>query len=902
MKKKFLAGILSFMLAVQPAAVCQAEELSGSEMTGSEIAGSEMTGSETEDDSSAESVTGEDQAEIEDIESEDQVIDAEDGYDASDENQQDTEEIQDVEEEEAVTELFSSGENEGIKSYTAGTGITATLEGGIFTVSGSGAMQDFDSDKNVPWKDDKGQISKVIISQGITHVGKMSFTDCASLREISLPEGLISIGEAAFYDCYNLPSATIPESLQVIGVAAFADCISMGTFNMGSQVREVGQYAFQNTAITDFYFPASLTTYDTLAFFGASIARYTVDGQNPSFKAEDGVLYTKDGTILLDYPTGKRESSYAIPNGVTTISSSAFIKNAFLNQVSIPNTVTTIEDWAFARSNITSLTIPDTVTSIGNGIAQECKKLVTAYVGNGVTSLPYRSFEQCTSLTTVTLGNNIKAFSTRTFFNCISLTSINLPEGLENIDVADFWGCKSLTYLKIPETVKKIEAGAFSGCTNLTVDYPSHLTRMEDGSYLEVGTLYYTGNYHYDDAYQVLDIVNQERGKEGLAPLAMDESLLESAMLRAAETCLDFSHTRPTGMDCFIANAKASGENIAAGSSTAAATMNQWMNSSGHRANIMSSRYKTIGIGCFEQGGTKFWVQMFGTEDTTAFAKPADRKVRTTILIDSKNYTDSFYLAWEDRGTANMTQGQTRLLCARIENPGWDWVYSTPDPDSFTWSSSNPAVAKVNAKGNVTAVSAGKAVITVSGAGLSKSVNVTVKGKKAVAAKTIRLNRSTLSLLKGKSALLKATTTPAGANEVPQWKSSNSKVATVSKDGRIIARKAGKAVITATLSNGKKASCTVTVREIPAKRIRLNLKSITAYKGYRFTVKSRLTPGNSTDKIAWRSSNTKVAVVSSKGVVRLKANGRATITARTTSGKKATLKIRVGNRKKVVKK
>lgn len=912
MKKKFLAGILSFMLAVQPAAICQAEEVSGSETTASETTDSETVESEAgsseaaesepEGDSSTTPVTGEDQTSVEDVEDQEEVTDAEDGYAASGEDSQDGDVVFEDVEEDAYTDLFSSGENEETKSYDAGNGITATLVNGVFTVSGSGAMKDFEDSKSAPWKDDVGQISTIIISPGITRVGNYSFIECGSLREISLPEGLVSIGEAAFYNAYNLHSVTLPQSLQVIGTAAFADCINLETLNMGSQVREVGQYAFQQTSITAFHFPASLTTYDPLAFFGSSISQYTADSQNPSFKAENGVLFTKDGTTLLDYPTGKRDTSYAIPNGVVTVGDSAFIKNAFLQQISIPATVTTIGDWAFARSGLTSLVIPDTVTTIGSGIAQECRSLVTASVGNGVAVLPYRTFEQCTSLTTVTLGSNIKEFDTRIFFNCTALTSVNLPEGLENIDVADFWGCKSLTYLKVPSTVKKIEAGAFSGCTNLNVDYPSHLTQMEDGSYMMVETLYYSGNYHYDDAYRVLDIVNQERGKEGLAPLAMDESLLESAMQRAAETCLDFSHTRPTGMSCFTANKKASGENIAAGSSSATGTMNQWMNSAGHRANIMSSEYKTIGIGCFEQGGTKFWVQMFGTEETAAFLKPADKKVRVAIPIDPQNYQKSFYLEWEDGGTANMSQGQKRLLCARIENPGWDWVYSTPDPDSFTWTSSNPSVAKVDSEGNVTAVAEGKAVITVSGAGLSGSVNVAVKGKLVIAAKTIRLNRKTLSLLKGKQAVLKATTTPARANETPRWRSSNTKVAVVSKTGKVTAKGKGKAVITATLSNGKKASCTVTVREIPAKRIRLNLKSITAYKGYRFTVKGRLTPGNSTDRITWRSSNTKVAVVSSKGVVRLKANGRATITARTTSGKKATLKVRVGNRKKVVKK
>ena len=123
-------------------------------------------------------------------------------------------------------------------------------------------------------------------------------------------------------------------------------------------------------------------------------------------------------------------------------------------------------------------------------------------------------------------------------------------------------------------------------------------------------TLYYSGNYHYADAYRVLDIVNQERGKEGLAPLAMDESLLESAMLRAVETCLDFSHTRPTGQDCFTANAKASGENIAAGSTSATGAMNQWMNSAGHRTNILNENYQYLGVGAAENG-VLYWSQMF---------------------------------------------------------------------------------------------------------------------------------------------------------------------------------------------------------------------------------------------------------------------------------------------------
>ena len=197
-----------------------------------------------------------------------------------------------------------------------------------------------------------------------------------------MPEGLASIGEAAFYNAYNLHSVTLPQSLQVIGTAAFADCINLETLNMGSQVREVGEYAFQQTSITAFHFPASLTTYDPLGIpdpVSASIQTVRIRPLKQKMVFFLQRMEAHYWIIQLE----KRDTSYAIPNGVVTVGGSAFIKNTALQQVSIPATVTTIGDWAFARSGLTSLTIPDTVTTIGYGIAQECRSLVTAYVGNG---------------------------------------------------------------------------------------------------------------------------------------------------------------------------------------------------------------------------------------------------------------------------------------------------------------------------------------------------------------------------------------------------------------------------------------------------------------------------------------------------------------------------------------
>lgn len=153
-----------------------------------------------------------------------------------------------------------------------------------------------------------------------------------------------------------------------------------------------------------------------------------------------------------------------------------------------------------------------------------------------------------------------------------------------------------------------------------------------------VGTQAVSGTKDYVQAHQVLDIINQRRTEEGLAPLAMDWQLTEAAMTRAAELVVQFSHTRPCGLDCFSACQKAYGENIAYGYQSSAAVMDAWMNSPGHRNNIMKSGYKSVGIGCFYHGGVYYWVQLFGYDDAAAFDIPGNKNVTIDVVVDAANY------------------------------------------------------------------------------------------------------------------------------------------------------------------------------------------------------------------------------------------------------------------------
>lgn len=151
-----------------------------------------------------------------------------------------------------------------------------------------------------------------------------------------------------------------------------------------------------------------------------------------------------------------------------------------------------------------------------------------------------------------------------------------------------------------------------------------------------------SGYESYSNAYKVLQLVNQERAAQSLPPLTMDESLVESAMQRAAEIVVLFDHTRPCGLACFSINSRAWGENIAYGYNSAESVMKGWMNSPGHRSNILGN-YSTIGIGCFEYNGVDYWVQLFGVDDVESARQLPDRNYTRTVLVKSGVNTASAY-------------------------------------------------------------------------------------------------------------------------------------------------------------------------------------------------------------------------------------------------------------------
>jgi uncharacterized protein YjdB len=205
----------------------------------------------------------------------------------------------------------------------------------------------------------------------------------------------------------------------------------------------------------------------------------------------------------------------------------------------------------------------------------------------------------------------------------------------------------------------------------------------------------------------------------------------------------------------------------------------------------------------------------------------------------------------------------------------------------LTWSSSNPKVASVSQSGKVTAVGNGTATITATSTDGTYRATSVVTVNTTVHVSKVSINKTSTNLYVGAKETLKATVSPSNAtNKAVTWKSSNTKVATVSSTGEVTAKGVGTATITVTSVDGsRKATSVVRVNPVKVKGIKLNKTKSTLYVNAKETLKATITPSNATNKgVTWTSSNTKVATVNSSGVVTAKSKGTATITVKTKDG------------------
>jgi hypothetical protein len=225
---------------------------------------------------------------------------------------------------------------------------------------------------------------------------------------------------------------------------------------------------------------------------------FTVDAANAFYSSVDGVLLDKNQIMLIQCPGGKA-GNVTIPGSVTTIGDSAFYQCVSLTSVAIPSSVTSIGAQAFQSCiSLASVTMGNSVTNIGMQAFNFCIVLTNLTIPNSVASIGYWAFGSCTSLTSLAVPNSVISIGDWAFDSCFSLTNLRIGNGVTSIGIFAFNDCHSLTNLTIGKSVTDIGEGAFYACSSLTsVIIPSGVITIDSAAFESCTSLtgvYFQGN------------------------------------------------------------------------------------------------------------------------------------------------------------------------------------------------------------------------------------------------------------------------------------------------------------------------------------------------------------------------------------------------------------------------
>ena len=248
----------------------------------------------------------------------------------------------------------------------------------------------------------------------------------------------------------------------------------------GKKVVSIGDSAFKNcTSFTSVTIPDSVTSIGDYAFLGCSELTYN-EYDNGLYLGNDSNPY-----LLLVKAKNKNISECNISSETKFIHSEAFDECKSLTSITIPNNVTSIGRAAFCRcDSLTSITIPDGVTSISNSAFMYCRSLTSITIPDSVSLICGHTFHGCSSLTSVTIPNSVISIGSSAFSGCEDLASITIPDGVTSIEAFTFNSCKSLKNIKIPNGVVSIGNSAFRFCTSLTsITIPDSVTSIGEKAF-----------------------------------------------------------------------------------------------------------------------------------------------------------------------------------------------------------------------------------------------------------------------------------------------------------------------------------------------------------------------------------------------------------------------------------
>ncbi len=349
-----------------------------------------------------------------------------------------------------------------------GDGFIYDKETFLLTITGSGEMADFSewNDIYAPWSGYSKEAKKVIISDGITSIGDYAFADFIALKEAKIP----------------------------------------------NTVKRLGMHSFSGSALSELNIPASVEVIDDMPFVNCDyMTRYNVAEENQNFCSVDGVLFSKDKSVLIAYPLAKVEEdlTYTIPETVTEVKGYAFSRANLIACVNFGSNVKSIGDECFFNcASLTTVNFNDSLEFIGGGAFQHCNLIETVSLPDSITKIRPLAFfdtgyynnlenwendllysgkclisgEYCImdeeweveeerfveGAVEIKEGTTVIAGNAFSWFNWDSaITSVSFPTSLKYINEYAFSSCEGLTEIKLKSNVEWIDDGAFSYCKNL---------------------------------------------------------------------------------------------------------------------------------------------------------------------------------------------------------------------------------------------------------------------------------------------------------------------------------------------------------------------------------------------------------------------------------------------------
>lgn len=395
----------------------------------------------------------------------------------------------------------------GLSAYWSFDSSTGTL-----TISGSGAMEDYEYENDYPWMDYRDLIQTIVIGDQITQIGRNTFpwTACSTIK---FGKNVRSIGARAFYGCRNLNGdLTLPDSVQTIGAGAFQGCEKLsGDLTIPDSVQTIGDSAFEfctglNGTLT---LGKNLRTIGKKAFSGCAFTG--------SLTIPEGITEIAIGTFSSSRSSGMFTGKLTLPSTLKTIGASAFSYTDFSGELLIPDGVTSIGANAFKECDGFggTLSLPDSVKTVGEWAFYLCKGFTGLKLSAGLTKIEKLSFAHMYGLRTeVVIPEGVTEIG-ESAFSCSYMPSVRLPSTLKKIEKQAFMYAHNLTKITLPDGLETIGDEAFSGChPRNAVVLPASIKSIGKKAFDRDGAIYGNlneipvGAYFLGDAPQIVGTGN----------------------------------------------------------------------------------------------------------------------------------------------------------------------------------------------------------------------------------------------------------------------------------------------------------------------------------------------------------------------------------------------------------